>query len=100
MTVVLPMIGKLYVLSMFYLMCVASISESMIHAISDVMSSNALQHLPLQHPDEQSIMCISTLPTQTEAMNTLTQEARVGGDTCGGSVVAEYEHEKTIGYAV
>jgi hypothetical protein len=79
----------------------ACTSESVVRTISDNLPSNALQHhLPLQHPDEQSTMFISTLPAQTEAMDTFTQDARVGGDTCGGIVVAEYEDEKTIGFAV
>jgi len=82
LTVVHAMIGKLYVLSLFYLI-------------------EALQHLPLQHPDEQSsTVFISTLLEQTEVINTLTQDASVGGDVCGGVAVAEYEHEKTIGFAV
>jgi hypothetical protein len=79
------MIGKLYVLSLFYMMCVAWISDSLqtvIYAMFDVVSSNA-QPLggPLQ-PDEQPTTFTSTLTVPTVVLCTLTRDARVGNVAC------------------
>jgi hypothetical protein len=98
LTAVQPTIGKLYVLSLFYLMCVASISPAP-RTISDFVSRNAR---PLQQPDERPTALISTLTVPREAGTTLTQGSRVPveGDECSEIAVADYGHEKTVGFAV
>ncbi|KAI9464058.1 hypothetical protein BJY52DRAFT_883715 [Lactarius psammicola] len=70
------MIGKLYVLSLFY----------MINA------------RPLR-PKEQPTTFISTLTVPTEVMNTVTRDTR-GGDTACGENSAECRPAKTVDYAV
>ncbi len=94
------MIGKLYVLSLFYMVCVTSISPASrcFTTISDIVSSNAQ---PLQ-PDERPTTFISTLTVPTEAMvmYTRTRDARVGGVASGEIVAAECGPARTVEFAV
>jgi hypothetical protein len=71
------MIGKLYVLSLFYMMYVASIAWVSVVHTPDVVSSNSQ---PLQ-PDERPTTFISTLTVPTEVLYMFTRDAR-GGDLC------------------
>lgn len=78
------MIGKLYVLSLFYMMYVTSILLEilLIYAMFDVVSSNA-QPLggPLQ-PDQQPTAFTSTFTVPADVLCTLTQDSRVGNVAC------------------
>ncbi|KAN0136624.1 hypothetical protein V8E53_005671 [Lactarius tabidus] len=72
------MIGKLYVLSLFY----------MINA-------------PPPRRDGQHATPISTLTIPMDVMNTHTRDARVGDDaSCSEAVAEEYGATKTVGFAV
>jgi hypothetical protein len=97
LTAVLPMLGKLYVLSLFYLMCVRVACTSEVQTISDVVSSNAR---PLQQPDDQLTISTPTLTVPMESETTLTRGAWAGGNERSGIAVADYGQEKTIGFAV
>ena len=70
---------------------------SVVHAISDVVSSNAL---PLQ-PDEHPTTFMSTLTIPMDVMNTRTRDTRGGGDdTCSEIVAVECGPVKTVEFAV
>jgi len=70
---------------------------SVVHTISDVVSSNPSTK-PLQQ-DERSTMFISTLTVPAEAMNTVTRDAR-GVDTACGEISAECRPARTVDFAV
>ena len=72
---------------------------STVHAISDVVSSNARS---LQQLGERHTVVLSTLtvPMETGTALTMTRGTQVGGDECSEIAVADYGHEKTVGFAV
>ena len=78
----------------FHLAC-----TSTVHAISDVVSSNArsLQQLGERHTVVPSTL---TVPMETGTALTITRGTQVGGDECSEIAVADYGHEKTVGFAV
>ena len=89
------MIGKLYVLSLIYLMYVASILPGP-HAISDVLFSNAW---PLE-TDEHSTAFMSTFTIPMEVIHTRARDSRGEDGACGEIVAAEYGSSRTIEFAV
>ncbi|KAH9057119.1 hypothetical protein EDB83DRAFT_2613800 [Lactarius deliciosus] len=95
--VVQAMIGKLYILSLFYTMCVASISSASrtVYTISDLESSNTQ---PLQ-PHERPTAPISTLTVPTEFMCTLTHNPQVG-DVTRGEIAVEWGAVRTLDLTV
>ncbi|KAH9034533.1 hypothetical protein EDB84DRAFT_1578166 [Lactarius hengduanensis] len=90
-------IGKLYVISLFYMMCVASISSASrwFTTFSDVVPSNAQ---PLK-PNGQLTTVISTLTVPMGVMYARTLDAR-GGDIALSEIVVERGPVRTIGFAV
>src|SRR6266702_3738395 len=68
---------------------------SVVHTISDLMSSNAQ---PLQ-PDERPTTFISTLTVPAEFMYTQTRNARVGDVACG-EIAAECGPARTLDFPV
>lgn len=90
------MIGKLYVLSMFYMVYVASISSTFRSFLMSLSSNAQPPQRDGQHPT-----FISTLTIPMDVLNTHTRDPRVGDDaSCSEAVVEEYGTTKTVGFAV
>jgi hypothetical protein len=91
------MVGKLYVLSMFYTMLVLLILPTFpwFDTISHIIFSNSQ---PL-HPGEQPTTFISTLTVPAEVMCTFTIEALGSEMRCGDSA-AERGTASTVDFAV
>ena len=90
-------IGKLYVLSLFFMLCVFA-SISVVLTVSDVVSSNAQTLVGPPRPVEQSTAFISTLTVPTGVFNTLTVDAPE--DITCSEVAAGRGPSRTVEFAV
>ena len=88
-------IGKLYVLSLFYMLCVFESIPAVLTA-SDVTSSK-LGGSP--RPVEQPTAFISTLTVPTEVLNAFTFDAPAE-DVTHSEIAAGYGTSRTVGFTV
>ena len=93
MPVVQQMIGKLYVLSLFYMMCVALTLLMLRWFIYYLSNAQPLQ------PDERPTTFISTLTVPTEVLVTFPCDAR-GRDISCGEISAERGLARSVNFVV